>query len=62
MNALPVEERRDLIPVCPWCEKEMHKLLARALSASLLSRRMIYCCPHCRKAVGVSHRKGLLAQ
>jgi hypothetical protein len=59
---LRVEERRDLRPVCPHCEQELDIVLARALSSSLFSKRLIYCCPHCRKVLGVTHRKGLLAQ
>jgi hypothetical protein len=58
---LPVEERDDFQPLCPHCGKEMQKLLARTLSSSFLSRRLLYCCPNCKKAIGVSHRKGLLA-
>ena len=61
MGDLPVIERSDFLPVCPHCEKEMNRLLARKLTASILSRRLVYCCPNCRKAIGVTHRKGLLA-
>jgi ribosomal protein L37AE/L43A len=56
--ALPVDERDDFQPLCPHCGEEMHKLLARTLSSILISRRLLYCCPHCKKAIGVSHRKG----
>ena len=61
MSKLPVEERGDFRPLCPHCEREMDRLLARLLTSSFLSRRLIYCCPHCRKAIGVTHRKGLWA-
>jgi hypothetical protein len=61
MGKLPVDERDDFIPVCPHCGEELRKLIARLLSASLLSRRLVYCCPECRKVLGVTHRKGLLA-
>ena len=61
MWKLPVEERDDFKPVCPHCEKQLDKLLARSLQASILSRRLVYCCPHCHKVLGVTHRKGLLA-
>ncbi|MFW6189949.1 MAG: hypothetical protein ACOC7T_05900 [Planctomycetota bacterium] len=61
MAAFPVEESDDFRPVCPHCEERLDHLLARKLSASFLSRRLLYCCPHCRKIVGVTHRKGLLA-
>ena len=56
-----VEDRDDFRPVCPHCERELDSLLARQLAASVLSRRIVYCCPHCRKVLGVSHRKGFLA-
>jgi hypothetical protein len=58
---IAVEERDDFRPICPHCEREIDRLLARKLQASVLSRRLLYCCPQCRKAIGVSHRKGLLA-
>ncbi len=61
MGALDVQERDDFRPVCPYCEKELRKVVARQLTASILSRRLIYCCPHCLKVLGVSHRKGFLA-
>ena len=62
MRKLPVEERDDFRPLCPYCEGELHSLLARPLTSSFLSRRLVYCCPHCKKVLGVTHRKGLLAQ
>ena len=61
MARLYVEERDDVTPVCPHCERELDGLVARPLTSSFLSRRLVYCCPHCRKVLGVSHRKGLLA-
>ena len=61
MIVIPVEERDDFKPVCPHCNAELDVLVARSLSASVLSRRLVYCCPECRKVLGVTHRKGLLA-
>jgi hypothetical protein len=61
MWPLPVEERDDIKPVCPHCDKQLGKLMARKLQASFLSRRLVYCCPYCYKVLGVSHRKGFLA-
>lgn len=58
---LPVQENESFTPICPHCEQPMEQLLARKLSSSLLSKRLIYCCPHCRKSLGVTHRKGLMA-
>ena len=61
MGELWVEERADTGVICPHCDKELEFLIARKLSASFLSRRLVYACPNCRKVLGVSHRKGLLA-
>ena len=61
MKGIPVDERGDVRPICPYCEKELDRVGAQALSSSFLSKRLVYFCPHCRKVLGVSHRKGLLA-
>jgi len=61
MTKLLVEESDSFVPLCPHCEREIQTVIARKLSSSLFSKRLIYCCPHCRKTLGVSHRKGLLA-
>ena len=60
MSDIQVFERDDFYPVCPYCDREINSLIARKLSASVLTRRMVYCCPQCRKVLGISHRKGLL--
>jgi len=44
-------------PLCPHCSQTLHKVLFQELSG-MLGRRYIYFCPHCRKVLGVSHRKG----
>jgi len=62
MTKLPVEERDDFRPICPHCERELDRLIARPLTSSFLTKRLVYCCPNCRKVLGISHRKGLLAQ
>ncbi|MBN2092907.1 hypothetical protein JW964_25015 [candidate division KSB1 bacterium] len=54
---LKVEEREDIKPVCPHCEKEFEQVWCRELE-SFLGKRYIYFCPACRKVLGVSHRKG----
>lgn len=60
MLELAVEERDDFQPICPHCDKVLDRLIARKLSASVFSKRLIYACPECRKVLGVTHRKGLL--
>ncbi|MEJ2382976.1 MAG: hypothetical protein P8Y54_01105 [Xanthomonadales bacterium] len=44
-------------PVCPHCEKLLTRVLAHK-AKSRLGVRFIYFCSHCRKVLGVSHRKG----
>jgi uncharacterized protein with PIN domain len=52
-----VVEKSDVIPICPFCEAELRTISFSALRA-FLGRRYIYFCPHCRKVLGLSHRKG----
>ena len=61
MSHLPVHESDSVQPICPHCERELEHLVARPISSSWLSRRLVYVCPNCRKVLGVTHRKGLMA-
>ena len=54
---ITVEQRDDVQPICPHCENELRVVWLRELSG-MLGRRYVYFCPHCRKVLGVSHRKG----
>lgn len=51
-----VESTRDM-PICPHCEKTLHRVNSRKIKAKL-GVRYIYFCDGCKKALGVSHRKG----
>lgn len=51
------EETETIVPICPHCEKEINKINFKLLS-STFGKRYIYFCEHCRKVLGVSHRKG----
>ncbi len=51
------EEKEDVSPVCPHCNKPLSTVWSRRLKA-LWGRRHVYFCPTCRKVLGVSHRKG----
>jgi uncharacterized protein with PIN domain len=44
-------------PICPHCEKPITRVLASKLK-SKFGVRFLYFCSHCRKVLGVSHRKG----
>jgi uncharacterized protein with PIN domain len=52
-----LESAEDVRPLCPHCERELEKVWMQELRG-LLGRRYLYFCPHCRKVLGVSHRKG----
>lgn len=54
-----LENKNDVIPICPHCKQEIQTVYFQELSG-FLGRRYFYFCPHCRSALGVSHRKGLL--
>ena len=50
-------EKRDVTPLCPYCEQGLQKIYFRELT-SLLGRRYVYFCGKCHKTLGISHRKG----
>ena len=56
-DRITVERRDDMQPVCPHCENELRAVWLRELSGTF-GRRYVYFCPHCRKVLGISHRKG----
>ena len=54
---IDVIESTARTPICPHCEKAVKQLGARRVR-STLGVRFLYYCVHCRKILGVSHRKG----
>lgn len=54
---IELQERNDVMPVCPHCTQELNVVWFREIRA-WLGRRYVYFCPGCRKTLGVSHRKG----
>jgi uncharacterized protein with PIN domain len=56
-SEIQVIEDPGLVPMCPYCNAQLHTVLARELPTSL-GKRYIYACSGCKKALGVSHRKG----
>ena len=54
---IEIEERNDVMPVCPHCSQNLRQIWVRQIR-SFLGRRFIYFCPKCQKVLGVSHRKG----
>ena len=52
-----LEIKNDVEPICPHCSTELRTVWMRELT-SFLGKRYIYFCSHCRKIIGISHRKG----
>lgn len=52
-----LEYRDDVEPVCPHCERNFEAVWFQELPG-FAGRRYVYFCGRCRKALGVSHRKG----
>ena len=44
-------------PLCPHCEKPIGRIMATRIKAKF-GIRFLYFCDRCKKALGVSHRKG----
>jgi hypothetical protein len=42
----------ELTPICPFCEKEVDRLIE--VKKGYFTTKRVYCCPHCRKIVGVN--------
>ncbi|MBF0198099.1 MAG: hypothetical protein HQL32_10320 [Planctomycetes bacterium] len=42
----------DITPLCPFCEKEVDELIE--VKRGWFSINRVFCCPHCRKIVGIS--------
>ena len=57
MDVFEIEERNDFEPICPYCNKPLDRIIARRANSTLLNKRLIHCCPHCRKVLGVTDRK-----
>jgi hypothetical protein len=54
---IDLQERNDVLPVCPHCEYALETVWFQSLQG-FMGKRYIYFCPNCQKILGVSHRKG----
>ncbi len=52
------QQKEDIKPKCPYCNKEIEKVWFRIMKDDL-GKRSLYFCPECKAVLGVSHRKGL---
>jgi uncharacterized protein with PIN domain len=58
-----VKEDPNLVPLCPHCNASLNEVHGRTVTVEgsnsfQFGKRYIYACPSCRKALGISHRKG----
>lgn len=54
---IELQQRDDVRPLCPHCSTELRTVWYQRLKG-VFGKRFIYFCGTCRKALGVSHRKG----
>jgi hypothetical protein len=52
-----LQERIDILPICPHCKTELSSIAYRELSG-MFGKRYVYFCSNCKSVLGVSHRKG----
>jgi len=45
-------EKKQIEPVCPFCEKTVKKLIEVKRGWFAINR--VFCCPHCSKIVGTA--------
>jgi len=57
IQQMEIVETTTETPICPHCEKHIDRVLAKKIKGKL-GVRYLYFCSHCKKALGVSHRKG----
>ena len=58
MRKLPMEERDDLNPICPHCERQIERLYYRQIR-DLGGKRNIYFCSDCHRVLGVAQERSL---
>lgn len=55
---LNVSERNDLVPVCPFCEKELDQIFIKSKGFPIwVGKSMVCFCPHCRKVLGFAQSR-----
>jgi uncharacterized protein with PIN domain len=53
---MKIEERKDFRPLCPHCEGSISTLVK--VTHGHMEKHKIYCCPHCRKILGIGSSSG----
>ena len=45
-------EKEDIEPICPFCDSHLDRLVE--VKRGWFSINRVFCCPNCRKIVGIS--------
>ena len=45
-------DKEEIRPVCPFCERKLDRLVE--VKRGWFSVNRVFCCPHCKKIVGIS--------
>ena len=48
--------KEEIVPVCPFCDEQVERLIEVKRGWYTINR--VFCCPHCRKIVGLSAGSG----
>lgn len=48
-------EKEEVRPVCPFCEARLERMIE--VKQGWFASNRVYCCPHCRKILGISSMK-----
>ncbi|MFH1700227.1 MAG: hypothetical protein ABIE07_06535 [Candidatus Zixiibacteriota bacterium] len=55
---MTITERGDLLPKCPFCEKEINQLFSKSKGIPWIEgKNIIYFCPHCLKVLGIGQSR-----
>ncbi len=57
-SALNIVKRDDLVPKCPYCEKELSEIYAKSQAAGfVMGKDTMYFCPHCSRVLGFAQSR-----
>jgi hypothetical protein len=56
---LPIRTTEES-PLCAHCSRPLEELLVKRIKHDL-GKAYVHFCPHCKKVLGISHRKGFWA-
>ncbi len=54
--------RKDIAPVCPFCEKELEEVYIKTKGLGFWTvKNVVYFCPHCLKVLGFGQSRAAAA-